>query len=295
MRFSTHRVRGEFRPAVERPKDRALIDLAAANVAASLQALIEGGASLLQHARVLLDDPLAPLLPNESQRMAPIPVPKRNLFCVGKNYRDHAKEFGRSGFDSGAKGGDEVPDAPIIFSKPPSSVIGDGEAIPYDNDPTETIDYEGELAVVIGKGGSRISEQAAFDHVFGYTIVNDVTARELQKIHKQWLLGKGPDGFCPMGPVIVSADEISDIGSLRLTTHVNGEKRQDALVEDLIFSIPRLIATISRVITLQPGDIIATGTPVGVGIGFNPPRYLRRGDRVRIEVTGIGALENIVR
>ena len=223
---------------------------------------------------------------------APFPRPVRNVFCVGKNYHEHAKEFAGSGFD--ASGKEVVPEAPVVFTKPPSAVIGTGQPIPAHLDPTNSVDYEGELAVVIGKGGRGIRKADALSHVFGYTIVNDVTARTLQHRHRQWVLGKGIDGFCPMGPTILTADEVPDPTTLRLRTFVNGEKRQDATVADLIFDIPTLIEAISAGITLEPGDVIATGTPVGVGIGFSPPRFLKKGDVVRVEVDGIGALENPV-
>ncbi|WP_293421505.1 fumarylacetoacetate hydrolase family protein [Phreatobacter sp.] len=224
--------------------------------------------------------------------LAPIPRPARNVFCVGKNYHEHAKEFASSGFDSTAK--EIIPEAPVVFSKPPSSVIATGETILGSLDPTASVDYEGELAVIIGKGGRGISRAQAAAHVFGYTIVNDVTARTLQQKHRQWLLGKGIDTFCPMGPAILTADEVPDVRKLNLRTWVNGELRQDAVVADLIFDIPTLIETISSVIALEPGDVIATGTPVGVGIGFTPPKFLKAGDRVAIEISGIGRLENPV-
>ncbi len=234
----------------------------------------------------------APIAEN-ARLLAPIPRPPKNVFCVGKNYREHAREFAGSGFDGGAK--DVVPPYPVVFSKPHTAISGPGDAIPFDNDPTGGLDHEGELAVVIGRGGRRIATENALAHVFGYTLVNDVTARHLQKRHSQWVLGKGLDGFCPMGPAILTADEVPDPRALVLTTHVNGEKRQEAPVADLIFDIPTLIEAISAGITLEPGDVIATGTPVGVGIGFSPPRFLRRGDAVRIEVREIGVLENSVR
>lgn len=224
--------------------------------------------------------------------LAPFPRPARNVFCVGKNYHEHAAEFAKSGFDSTAK--EVVPEAPVVFTKPPSAVIGPGDAIPGHLDTTNSVDYEGELAVVIGTGGRGIAKDKALDHVFGYTVVNDVTSRLLQQKHRQWVLGKGIDGFCPMGPTVMTADEVPDPRTLRLRTWVNGELRQDATVADLIFDIPTLIETISAYITLEPGDIIATGTPVGVGIGFAPPRFLVAGDVVRIEVDGIGVLENPV-
>lgn len=235
----------------------------------------------------------APLLPLiEVTLLAPFPRPARNIFCVGKNYHEHAAEFARSGFDSTAK--EIVPEAPVVFTKPPSAVIGLGDTIPGHLDTTNSVDYEGELAVVIGTGGRGIAHDRALDHVFGYTIVNDVTSRLLQQKHRQWVLGKGIDGFCPMGPAVLTADQVPDPRTLRLRTWVNGELRQDAVVADLIFDIPTLISTISAYITLEPGDIIATGTPVGVGIGFTPPKFLVAGDVVRIEIDGIGVLENPV-
>ncbi|MBY0338316.1 MAG: fumarylacetoacetate hydrolase family protein [Acetobacteraceae bacterium] len=224
--------------------------------------------------------------------LAPIPRTPKNVFCVGKNYHEHAKEFAGSGFDGGAK--DVVPPYPVVFSKPHTAIIANGEPILSAMDPTGGLDYEGELAVVIGKGGRGIARADALKHVFGYTIVNDVTARHLQKRHSQWVLGKGLDSFCPMGPAILTADAAPDPTQLTLTTWVNGERRQHAPVSDLIFDIPTLIEAISAAITLEPGDVIATGTPAGVGIGYNPPVFLKPGDVVRIEVPGIGVLENAV-
>jgi 2-keto-4-pentenoate hydratase/2-oxohepta-3-ene-1,7-dioic acid hydratase in catechol pathway len=198
--------------------------------------------------------------------------------CVGKNYHEHAREFGTSGFDSSvAANGDTIPTDPIIFTKVPESVIADGETIRYPEGICDALDYEGELAVVIGRGGRGIRKADALAHVFGYTIVNDVTARDWQGRHKQWFLGKSFDTFCPMGPWIVTADEV-EVTNLRLRTWVNDELRQDASTRDLIFDVPTLIETISAGITLFPGDVIATGTPVGVGLGFKPPKYLQPGD-----------------
>jgi 2-keto-4-pentenoate hydratase/2-oxohepta-3-ene-1,7-dioic acid hydratase in catechol pathway len=234
----------------------------------------------------------APVPLSSVKLLAPIPRPSRNVFCVGKNYHEHAKEFAQSGFDSTAK--EVVPEAPVVFSKPPSAVIATGETILASLDPTNSVDYEGELGVVIGKGGRGIGKAAALGHVFGYTVINDVTARTLQQKHRQWLIGKGIDTFCPMGPAILTADAVPDPARLTLKTWVNGELRQDAVVADLIFDIPTLIETISAVIALEPGDVIATGTPVGVGIGFNPPKFLGKGDRVAVEISGIGRLENPV-
>jgi 2-keto-4-pentenoate hydratase/2-oxohepta-3-ene-1,7-dioic acid hydratase in catechol pathway len=229
----------------------------------------------------------------EAKVLAPLSNPPRNIFCVGKNYHEHAAEFAKSGFDSSAKDGEHAPEAPVVFTKAATTIIGPGARVPSHPALTQQLDYEAELAVVIGKKGIRISRENAYDHVFGYTIVNDFTARDLQKLHRQWFLGKSLDGFCPMGPYLVTADEV-DLDSMRVQCHVNGELRQDALVSQLIFDIPTIIATISAGIELQPGDIIATGTPAGVGIGFNPPRFIRAGDVMRIEITGLGILENEV-
>jgi 2-keto-4-pentenoate hydratase/2-oxohepta-3-ene-1,7-dioic acid hydratase in catechol pathway len=233
----------------------------------------------------------APVVP-QAKLCAPIPRTPKNIFCVGKNYHEHAKEFAGSGFDDGAR--DVVPPFPVVFSKPHTSIIANGEPILSHLDPTGGLDYEGELGVVIGTGGRGIAKADALRHVFGYTIVNDVTARHLQKRHSQWILGKGLDSFCPMGPAILTADEVPDPTKLLLTTRVNGERRQHAPVADLIFDIPTLIEAISAAITLEPGDVIATGTPAGVGIGSSPPVFLKSGDVVRIEISGIGVLENPV-
>ena len=222
---------------------------------------------------------------------APIPKPRRNIFCVGKNYHAHAKEFATSGFDSSAKVGGDIPSVPIYFTKVPESVVGPTDTVIIPAGVSDAIDYEVELAVIIGQGGKGISKADAMKHVWGYTLVNDVTARDWQSRHMQWLLGKSFDTFCPMGPWVVSADEC-DATRTHVRTYVNGEERQNASTEDLIFDIPTLIETLSAGITLYPGDIIATGTPVGVGIGFKPPKYLKSGDVVRMEIDGIGHIEN---
>lgn len=226
---------------------------------------------------------------------APIPRPERNLFCVGKNYREHVREFARSGFDSTASATADamVPAHPVVFTKVPETVIADGAPIRYPAGVSDSIDYEAELAVIIGIGGRRIAKEQALEHVWGYTIINDVTARDLQSRHQQWHLGKSLDTFCPMGPCVVTADEFSP-REAAIRCWVNGELRQDANTRDLIFDIPTLISVISAGMTLRPGDIIATGTPAGVGIGFTPPKYLQRGDCVTIEIEGIGRLTNTV-
>ena len=242
-------------------------------------------------------EPLPGVLPaialSDVHITAPLPKPRRNIFCVGKNYFAHAREFAGSGFDSSAKSGGEIPAEPIIFTKVPESVVGPGAAIEMPA-ASSAIDYEAELTVVIGRGGKGIPAKDAMAHVWGYTIINDVTARDWQSRHQQWHLGKSFDTFCPMGPWLVSADEC-DGTNTGVRCYVNGELRQNASTRDFIFDIPKLIETISAGITLYPGDLIATGTPVGVGIGFKPPKYLKSGDVVRVEIDGIGTLENPVR
>jgi 2-keto-4-pentenoate hydratase/2-oxohepta-3-ene-1,7-dioic acid hydratase in catechol pathway len=272
----------------------ALVDGHVADLSAAAASLLDIISS--NHEQNWLDQAVrkAPRLPiGSAQLVAPIPLPRRNIFCIGKNYAAHAREFQQSGFDATSSGQD-VPTAPVVFTKAPSSVIGPEAAILANLDPTNSVDYEGELGVVIGRGGRGISRTDAMDHVFGYTIINDVTARTLQHVHKQWFLGKSIDSFCPMGPTLVTADEIPDPTRLKLETRVNGELRQNAVVSDLIFDIPTLIETISRGMTLMPGDIIATGTPEGVGIGFTPPKYLNSGDTVAITIDPIGTLTNAV-
>jgi len=227
------------------------------------------------------------------QLLAPIARPRRNIFCIGKNYRDHVNEVGTALPDTASKG-DNIPTSPVVFTKATNSVTGPDSEIPSWLDTSDSTDYEGELAVVIGKGGRGIDVADAMNHVFGYTIVNDVTARRMQKQHGQWFLGKSLDGYCPMGPMIVTADEIPDVAALQLQTRVNGELRQDGSVADLIFAIPELIATLSHGMTLEPGDVIATGTPAGVGMGFDPHRFLQPGDVVEITIDPIGTLRNTV-
>jgi 2-keto-4-pentenoate hydratase/2-oxohepta-3-ene-1,7-dioic acid hydratase in catechol pathway len=219
---------------------------------------------------------------------APIPLPRRNIWCVGRNYHAHAKELRDSVF----KNNNANPEAwPIVFTKVPECVVGPDVPVRLPGAVSTQIDYEAELAVVIGRGGRNISRADAMGHVFGYTIVNDVTARDVQMRHQQWDMGKSFDTFCPMGPWIVTADEL-DGTDTRVRCWVNDEPRQDGRTTDLIFDIATLIETCSRGITLYPGDLIATGTPAGVGMGLTPPRYLQHGDVVRIEIDGIGTLQN---
>jgi 2-keto-4-pentenoate hydratase/2-oxohepta-3-ene-1,7-dioic acid hydratase in catechol pathway len=237
-----------------------------------------------------LPSPSGARLPVEAIELrAPLPKPLRSIFCIGRNYRAHAAELAESVFHASLPKEDVWP---IVFTKLADCVIGPHDSVRLPGAAvTSQIDYESELAVVIGRGGRDIQRARAMDHVFGYTVVNDVSARDVQVRHQQWDLGKSFDTFCPMGPWIVSADEI-DGGATRVRGWVNGELRQDGETKDMIFDIPTLIETCSRGITLYPGDVIATGTPSGVGMGFSPPRWLAAGDVVRVEIDGIGAIEN---
>ena len=224
--------------------------------------------------------------------LPPIAQPSKNILCVGKNYVAHAAEFTKSGYDGTAKSlTDPVPDAPIIFTKAPCSMVGAHDDVLPPWALTTEVDYEAELGVVIGRGGRAIDARDALAHVWGYTVINDVTARDLQVKHKQWLLGKSIDTFCPIGPWLVTADEI-DPANTDIACWVNGELRQQANTRDMIFDIPAIIATISASMSLAPGDIIATGTPAGVGVGFKPPKFLQRGDTVRVAIAGIGEISN---
>ncbi len=231
-----------------------------------------------------------PRLPIEAVELcSPLPRPLRSLFCVGRNYRSHAAELAGTVFR------DSLPKEdgwPPVFTKFAECVVGPFDAVKMPaRQASVQIDYESELAVVIGRGGIDISRSRAMDHVCGYTVVNDVSARDVQVRHHQWDLGKNFDTFCPMGPWITTADEL-DGRDTRVRGWVNGELRQDGRTQDMIFDIPSLIETCSRGITLHPGDVIATGTPAGVGMGFSPPRWLKSGDVVKIEIDGIGAIEN---
>ena len=218
--------------------------------------------------------------------MAPIPQVERNIFCIGKNYTEHIAEFDKTT-------NPDIPKFPIIFTKATTSVIGPEDKIDPHTNVTQELDYEGEVAVIFGKSGSDIPISEAMDSVYGFTILNDVTARDLQRRHSQWFHGKSLDTFCPMGPFVLLRDAAPD--SFDVVTKVNGEVRQDGNTGEFIFTIPELINTISAGTTIQPGDILATGTPSGVGVGFNPPRFLHSGDTVEIEVSGVGTLKNTVK
>ena len=227
--------------------------------------------------------------------LSPISQPRKNVLCIGKNYAAHAAEFTKSGYDAaGNAPKDVIPEYPIVFTKAPTCLNGAEDDIVVPWQITQEVDYEAELGVVIGRGGRGIRREDAWEHVFGYTVINDVTARDLQIRHKQWLLGKSIDTFCPCGPWIVTRDEV-DATNLKVRCWVNEELRQDANTRDLIFDIPTIIETISASMTLEPGDLIATGTPAGVGVGFTPPKFLKSGDVVRVEIDGVGILRNTIR
>jgi 2-keto-4-pentenoate hydratase/2-oxohepta-3-ene-1,7-dioic acid hydratase in catechol pathway len=260
-----------------------------------------GGASLcdLRHVIKLVGEDTAPpeygtpIALNRVKLAVPVGPLAKNVICVGKNYHDHAQEFARSGVDqSGDK--QEVPADPVIFTKSTSSLADPFQKISASLDATQTLDYEGEFGVVIGKRCKNVKRADALDVVFGYTIVNDLTARAVQQCHKQWFLGKSLDGFCPVGPWLVTRDEFGVPGDQELATYVNDERRQFAKLRDMIFDVPSFIETVTAYVPLEPGDLLATGTPAGVGIGFNPPRYLQPGDVVRISISGIGELTNPV-
>jgi 2-keto-4-pentenoate hydratase/2-oxohepta-3-ene-1,7-dioic acid hydratase in catechol pathway len=222
--------------------------------------------------------------------LAPIPRPRKNVFCVGWNYLEH--------FEEGAKARtqqQEMPQHPTFFTKVPTAVTGPYDPVPLHVGVTDKLDWEVELGVIIGRGGRNIPESQALKHVFGYTVINDVSAREVQRRHgQQWFKGKSLDGSCPMGPWIVTADEIADPHALGVRCRVNGATKQDANTRQMYFRIPRIIAELSAGLTLEPGDVISTGTPAGVGHARTPPEFLAPGDLLETEVEGIGVLKNRV-
>ena len=218
--------------------------------------------------------------------LAPIPRPRKNVFGIGLNYTEHVAESARA-LDTEAK----LPKEPIIFSKPTTAVVAWNDPIRHDRAITQQLDWECELGVIIGRTARRVREEDALDHVFGYTVINDVSARDCRR-QGQWIVSKGMDSFCPMGPCIVTADEIGDPHDLALKTRVNGVEKQNGNTKYMLFNVPQLIAEISKVMTLEPGDVIATGTPAGVGAGRAPPEFMWPGDVVECEIEGIGCLRN---
>ncbi len=269
---------------------------AAALQAGSMQCLIEGGADALAALRKVVADAEAgghadALAPENAALKAPIPIPRKNVFCVGRNYAEHIAEGDRA-----QKQNVGVTEHPVFFTKPPTSIVPPNGDVLIFPTVSEAVDYEVELAVVIGTAGRNISKSDAMDHIFGYTILNDITARDIQRRHGgQYFKGKGFDGSCPLGPWIETADAIGDPHALSIGLSVNGEQRQNGNTADMIFDIPTLIASLSEGMTLEAGDIIATGTPSGVGYAMDPPKFLRDGDTVVCKISGIGTLSNAVR
>lgn len=294
--------------AVVRLNDGSLLDIAKAAsdltgavgtslADGSLQSIVEGGPDLLDAIRKLADDAESGQYADArhdastARFLAPLPHPRKNTFCVGRNYAEHIAEGDKA---QNQKVG--VTDYPVFFTKPPTAVIGSGADIPIFPAVSECIDYEVELTLVIGKPGRNIPRDRAYQHVFGYTIINDVTARDIQRRHGgQYFKGKGLDGSCPTGPWIVTADAIENPHDLAISLSVNGETRQSGSTSDMIFDIPTLIESLSEGLTLEPGDMLATGTPSGVGYAMDPPQYLKDGDTVVCEVEKIGRLENTMR
>jgi 2-keto-4-pentenoate hydratase/2-oxohepta-3-ene-1,7-dioic acid hydratase in catechol pathway len=262
--------------------------------ASSLVAVIAGGEAALNRVKRLVaraGELGAAVLPAAQVKLlAPIPRPAKNVFCVGRNYLEHVKE----GEALRGLAGNDLPTVPNFFSKAPTAVVGPDAQVRYPSKLTQAFDYEVELAVIIGKDGRDIPAENAFDHVFGYTVLNDVSARDLQVAHLQWFKGKSLDTACPMGPWIVDKAEVGDPRTLELTFHLNGEERQRATVDMMIFDIPTIIASLSAGLTLEAGDIIATGTPSGVGFAMKPPGLLKGGDVMTCEISRIGRLTNPV-
>lgn len=298
MRFATYAESPGGTPHLGLVLGERVVNIAAAATSLGLSvmhddlaAFIATGSSALDLARTIAarveNDPHAGVALDSVRLLAPIPRPARNVVCVGLNYADHVAE------SKSVVGGD-APTYPVFFTKPPSCVIGPGDEIPWHGHVSTSIDWEVELAVIIGREGRDIAEAHALDYVFGYTVANDVTARDLQQRHGQWYKGKGLDGFCPLGPIVVAADEIGDPQRLDIGLRVNGVEKQRSNTRHQIFPIARLIAEWSAGMTLFPGDILLTGTPSGVGIGRKPPEFLKPGDIVEAEIEGIGMLRNTV-
>jgi 2-keto-4-pentenoate hydratase/2-oxohepta-3-ene-1,7-dioic acid hydratase in catechol pathway len=272
----------------EAKQEVALVGGALASQPNPVLAVIQQGVSAAQlQAAVTERVPMA-----QVKFLAPLSAFLRNPFAVGKNYHEHAVEFDKSGFNATSGAASAIPQYPQIFTKATTTLSGPTDPIRFNPQHTSSVDYEGEIGVVIGSTCRNVKKADAMAHVWGFVALNDVTARDLQKNHAQWFLGKSLDGFCPLGPWMTSRDEAPT--DMRMQTWVNGELRQNAHISQLIFDIPTLIETMSAGMTLLPGDIIATGTSVGVGVGFNPPKFLRQGDVVRVAISGLGELNNPV-
>ena len=296
MKFVTYKVGSEERLGIL-DDARGVLDVVKAGRAivgrdlpGNMLSFIAAGDAALADARRLLEADTGWLPLASVKLMAPIPHYKKNLFCVGRNYKLHIEEGAR------ARGVPVAfPPVPEFFSKPPTTVVGNSDDIQWDSRCTQQLDYEIELGIVIGRKTSNLSEGNALSAVFGYTIVNDVSAREVQKAHGQWFKGKSFDTFAPIGPCIVTADEFGDPSGHQLVLKVNGEVRQDSNTSDMLFNCQQIVASLSAGLTLEPGDTIATGTPSGVALGMEPPAWLKDGDTVELTITGIGTLTNKVR
>lgn len=283
MKLVTFRLNNQNRLGAVRDQD--IVDLTA--VAPDMLSLIEGGAEALNHARVHLQTAGSALPLAEATLLAPIPVPRRNVMCLGLNYVEHAKEsYTARGQET------KIPDFPIVFTKATTAVIGPDTVIPYNPAVSEKIDWEAEMGIIISRSGKNIPPEEAMPYVFGYTIINDISARDLQVQHKQYFKGKSLDGSCPIGPWIITADDLPDPHNLNITSRVNGVTKQASNTSLMIFDVPAIIYHLSRGMTLLPGDIIATGTPSGVGFARNPPEFLAPGDVVECEVQGLGVLRS---
>jgi len=272
-------------------EDGRVVDLVAAGVAAAADmiGLIEAGPAALAAAKQAAASPPAGAILSGVRLLAPIPRPRRNVFCVGRNYMDHVAEGDRTRGITQS----ELPKYPQFFTKVPEAVIAHGDPVPSHAGITEWLDYEVELVAVIGREGTNIPKERALEHVFGWTIGNDVTARELQRRYGQWFKGKSLDRSCPLGPWIVPAEALDALAT-GIRCFVNGEKRQESNTTKMIFDVKEIIAQLSLGFTLRPGDVILTGTPEGVGYAMQPPRTLKPGDVMRCEIDGIGVLENRV-
>jgi 2-keto-4-pentenoate hydratase/2-oxohepta-3-ene-1,7-dioic acid hydratase in catechol pathway len=298
MKLITYQHKGQIAVGAMLPEG--VLALAAAALTAgessdlsSMLSIIRGGEPALAACRRLVaqasQNSSATIPLSQVQKLAPIPQPLRNVFCVGRNYLDHIKE------GHAARGTDfKLPEVPQFFTKATHTVIGPGAEVRLDRKLTQKLDYEVELGVVIGRSGRDIPAAQAFDYIFGYTVANDVTARDLQRRHEQWFKGKSLDTTLPLGPCIVTRDEIPDPRQLELSLSVNGQERQRARVEQMIFDIPTLVASLSAGMTLDPGDILITGTPSGVGFGMSPPQFLHDGDEMLARIDRIGELRSRV-
>ena len=300
MKLATYRLHVEDRARLGVVVDGFMIDVerlgiaAGETMASSMLDLIDAGPHALNRLHDMLSDsqltnrPGVSIPESNAALLAPIPRPRTNIWGIGLNYVAHAAES-HSALDTA----EEMPDEPVIFSKPPNTVIGPEGAIRHNPAVTQQLDWEVELAAIVGKRASRVSVDEALDYVFGYTVLVDISARDCRRAG-QWIVSKGQDTFAPMGPWIVTADEIPDPQTLDLSLSKNGEMKQSANTSLMYFKVAELIADISGVMTLEPGDIIATGTPAGVGAGRVPQEWLWPGDRIVATVEGIGSISNPV-